>query len=196
IIEAANRAGVELLVVGEAAPNIDASRFKTTGYVSDDEFDAHYAQVDRVVNLRYPSAGETSGTLIRAFEMGKPVAVSDYAQFAEFPDDCVVKIPLGDGEVDALADFFTRDFDDDAVARAQRAWLDANARHDQTADGYLRALNSAGPSAGKGPVSGAPASAGKGPASGAPASAGEGPTSGAPASAGEGPAKAGAPLRT
>ena len=184
IIEAANRAGVELLVVGEAAPNIDASRFKTTGYVSDDEFDAYYAQVDRVVNLRYPSAGETSGTLIRAFEMGKPVAVSDYAQFAEFPDDCVVKIPLGDGEVDALADFFTRDFDDDAVARAQRAWLDANARLDQTVDGYLRALN------------GAPQSAGKGPASGAPASAGEGPASGAPASAGEVPAKAGAPLRT
>ena len=208
IIEAANRAGVELLVVGEAAPNIDASRFKTTGYVSDDDFDAYYAQVDRIVNLRYPSAGETSGTLIRAFEMGKPVAVSDYAQFAEFPDDCVVKIPLGDGEVDALADFFTRDFDYDAVARAQRAWLDANARLDQTVDGYLRALNGAPQSAGKGPASGAPASAGEGPASGAPASAGEGPASGAPASAGEVPAsgapasagevpaKAGAPVRT
>src|SRR5436305_339635 len=71
---------VELLVVGEAAPNIDASRFKTTGYVSDEDFDAYFARVDRIVNLRYPTAGETSGELIRAFEAGKPVAVSDYAQ--------------------------------------------------------------------------------------------------------------------
>ena len=61
------------------------------------------AATDLAVNLRYPSAGETSGTLIRAFESGKPVAVSDYAQFAEFPDDCVVKIPFGDAEVTTLA---------------------------------------------------------------------------------------------
>jgi hypothetical protein len=72
--------------------------------------------------------------------MGKPVAVSDYAQFAEFPDDCVVKIPLGDGEVDALVDFFTRDCDFDAVARAQRAWLAENATLEKTVEGYLRAL--------------------------------------------------------
>ena len=66
-------------------------------------------------------AGETSGTLIRAFEAGKPVAVSDYAQFAEFPDDCVVKIPFGDREVEALADFFVRDFDRDGSLGAQRS---------------------------------------------------------------------------
>ncbi|MEA2489155.1 MAG: hypothetical protein QOH21_947, partial [Acidobacteriota bacterium] len=92
----------------------------------------------RLVNLRYPSAGETSGTLIRAFDAGKPVAVSDYAQFAELPDDCVVKIPFGEGEVAAVADFFLRDLPDSAPA--QRAWLEANARLDLTVDGYLAAL--------------------------------------------------------
>ena len=140
ILEAAERAGVQLLVVGEAAPNIDASRFKATGYVADEDFDRYYDQVDRIVNLRYPSAGETSGTLIRAFQMGKPVAVSDYAQFAELPDECVVKIPLGEGEVDALVDFFQRDFDHDAIAKAQRAWLDENATLEKTVEGYLRAI--------------------------------------------------------
>ena len=95
-------------------------------------------RVDRLVNLRYPSAGETSGTLIRAFEAGKPVAVSDYAQFAEFPDDCVVKIPFGDREVDALADFFVRDLADPSAAQAQ--WLRENASMELTVRGYLAAL--------------------------------------------------------
>ncbi|MBV9497431.1 MAG: glycosyltransferase family 4 protein, partial [Acidobacteria bacterium] len=93
ILEAFRRAddpSLELLIVGERAPNIDP-RIVTTGYVED--LDPWYGRVDCLVNLRYPTAGETSGTLIRAFAAGKPVAVSDYAQFAEYPDDCVTKIP-------------------------------------------------------------------------------------------------------
>jgi glycosyltransferase involved in cell wall biosynthesis len=136
---------LQLLVVGEPAPNIDVASLAAegitfTGYVDDDDFAAYYAAVDRLVNLRYPSAGETSGTLIRAFDAGKPVAVSDYAQFAELPDDCVTKIAFGDGEADALSDFFTRPLDDAAIARAQREWLHANARLELTVAGYLRAL--------------------------------------------------------
>jgi glycosyltransferase involved in cell wall biosynthesis len=142
ILEAMSKTrDVELLVVGEAAPNIDASRFQTTGYVSDADFDSYFARVDRVVNLRYPTAGETSGTLIRAFEAGKPVAVSNYAQFAEYPDECVFKIPFGDGESEALAEFLMRDFDRARIAKAQHEWLMANARLDQTADGYVRAVS-------------------------------------------------------
>ncbi len=141
ILEAmAKTRDVELLVVGEAAPNIDASKFRTTGYVPDEEFDSYYARVDRIVNLRYPTAGETSGTLIRAFEAGKPVAVSDYAQFAEYPDECVVKIPFGAGEADALAEFLTRDFNRERIARAQHEWLRANATLEQTAEGYVQAV--------------------------------------------------------
>src|SRR5207244_11168588 len=102
------------------------------------EFGAYFAAVDRLVNLRYPSAGETSGTLIRAFEAGKPVAVSDYAQFAEYPNDCVVKIAFGEREIDELADFFVRDVAD--PAEAQRKWLDENANIEKTVAGYLEAL--------------------------------------------------------
>ncbi|HYC59016.1 MAG TPA: glycosyltransferase [Thermoanaerobaculia bacterium] len=129
-----------LLIVGEPAPNIDASELRQdgvvmTGYVADDDFPAYYAVADRFVNLRYPSAGETSGTLIRALDAGKPVAVSDYAQFAELPDDCVVKIPFGDDEVERVADFFAREIED--PSRAQRAWLEENARLEKTVDGYV-----------------------------------------------------------
>lgn len=131
-----------LLIVGEPAPNIDVAKIAgedviTTGYVADEEFPAYYAIADRLVNLRYPSAGETSGTLIRAFDAGKPVAVSDYAQFAEFPNDCVTKVPFGENEVQRLAEFFLLDLD---TKRAQRAWLEQNARLEQTVEGYLNAL--------------------------------------------------------
>lgn len=134
---------LRLLAVGEPAPNVDVEALRGdgitfTGYVADEEFAAYFAAVDRLVNLRYPSAGETSGTLIRAFEAGKPVAVSDYAQFAEFPDDCVVKIPFGDGEVAALSDFFVRELND--PAEAQAAWLRENASMELTVRGYLAAL--------------------------------------------------------
>ncbi len=137
---------LRLLVVGEPAPNIDVRAFQDdgitfTGYVDDADFAAYFGAVDRLVNLRYPSAGETSGTLIRAFEAGKPVAVSDYAQFAELPDDCVVKIAFGAREVETLAAFFTGDLPDPAAARTR--WLQEHASIGRTVQGYLDALDAA-----------------------------------------------------
>ena len=134
---------LELLIVGEPAPNIDVSALQgegitLTGYVDDDDFPRYYALADRFVNLRYPTAGETSGTLIRALDAGKPVAVSDYAQFAELPDDVVFKVPLGAGEVDRLVEFFVRDLPDPSAK--QRAWLEENASLDKTVEGYLAAI--------------------------------------------------------
>ena len=140
---ARKRRPLRLLVVGEPAPNIDVRAFARdgvtfTGFVPDEEFATYFDKVDCLVNLRYPSAGETSGTLIRALAAGKPVAVSDYAQFAELPDDCVVKIPFN-GEVDALTEFFAGDLPD--MSAAQRRWLEENATVDIAAEGYLRALS-------------------------------------------------------
>lgn len=137
---------LRLLIVGEPAPNVDVDALRGdaisfTGYVPDEDFAAYFAAVDRLVNLRYPSAGETSGTLIRAFEAGRPVAVSDYAQFAELPDDCVAKIPFGVGEITALADFFVREIEDPAPAQA--VWLRENASMELTVRGYLNALDDA-----------------------------------------------------
>ena len=152
VLEAFRRARdprLVLLIVGEPAPNIELPKGEnivTTGYVDDDDFPAYYAVADRLVNLRYPSAGETSGTLIRALDAGKPVAVSDYAQFAELPDDCVMKVPLGAGEVEKLVEFFTAELPD--PSGAQRRWLEGNARVELTADGYLAALEPRGGAAG------------------------------------------------
>lgn len=139
---AANDPKLKLLIVGEPAPNIDVASLEgegivLTGYVADEDFPGYYVAADRFVNLRYPSAGETSGTLIRAFDAGKPVAVSDYAQFAELPDDVVFKVPF-DRERERLLEFFTADLAN--PARAQRAWLEQNATLAECVAGYRHAL--------------------------------------------------------
>ena len=149
VLEAFRRArernpNLRLLIVGEPAPNIQmpsGEGITVTGYVADDDFGRYYAEADRLVNLRYPSAGETSGTLIRALAAGKPVAVSDYAQFAEFPDDVVVKIPFGEDEVSKLVSFFLDDLPDPSAA--QRRWLEENATLDRAVQGYAEAIDAA-----------------------------------------------------
>lgn len=145
---------LRLLVVGQPAPNVDLAAlaasaalppgsWKKTGWVADEEFDPYLAAVDRVVNLRYPSAGEMSGPLIRAFRLGRPVAVSELAQFAEIPREVVAHIPLTDEEIPALASFMTRPIDSGALATAQRAWLEEHGSIDRVVEGYLRALGGA-----------------------------------------------------
>src|SRR5262249_4226219 len=75
---------------------------KILGYVSEPDFFRYLKAADVMVNLRYPTAGETSGTLIRSLGAGKPVIVTDFGQFSELPDDVVLKVPPGPGEEIAL----------------------------------------------------------------------------------------------
>jgi hypothetical protein len=72
------------------------------GYLPFDQLEAAIAAVDLCLNLRYPTAGETSASLLRTLALGRPAVVSDYAQSADLPDDIVVKIPVGEGEAAAL----------------------------------------------------------------------------------------------
>jgi glycosyltransferase involved in cell wall biosynthesis len=65
-----------------------------TGYVSNDDLETFIDCTDIVVNLRFPSMGETSATLIRALSKGKTCIVSDIAWFSEIPDDVVIKITI------------------------------------------------------------------------------------------------------
>ncbi|MEM9593739.1 MAG: glycosyltransferase family 4 protein [Acidobacteriota bacterium] len=95
----------EILELGEAAEAAGvADRVHVLGYLPFDEFEAGIAACDLTLNLRYPTAGETSASLLRILAVGRPAIVSDHAQMAELPDDIAVKVPVGDGEVDALAE--------------------------------------------------------------------------------------------
>ncbi len=95
---------VHLLVVGEEAPGSGvlaaahragvAARVHLTGYLPFADFAGAIAAVDLCLNLRYPTAGETSASLLRVMAAGRAAVVSDYAQFAELPEAIAVKVPL------------------------------------------------------------------------------------------------------
>jgi glycosyltransferase involved in cell wall biosynthesis len=72
-------------------------RMRAVGYVDLPTFYLYLRAVDAVVNLRYPSAGESSGTFARALAEGRPVIVNDLGSFAEFPHDVALKVDV-DGD--------------------------------------------------------------------------------------------------
>lgn len=79
----------------------DAVRF--TGYLEADEFQHHLHAVDLALNLRYPTAGETSASLLRVMGMGVPVVVPRYRQYADIPPETCARLELGPGEEERLA---------------------------------------------------------------------------------------------
>lgn len=104
---------LHLLVAGELSPYANyetmaaelgvSERVHVTGFLPFEELDAAIAATDLCLNLRYPTAGETSASLLRILAVGRPVLVSQYAEFGDLPDDVALPIPLGDGEDEALA---------------------------------------------------------------------------------------------
>ena len=65
-----------------------------TGYVTEADLDAYIVAADLVVNLRFPSVGESSGTLARALSAGRCCIVNDTATYAEIPREAVVHVPI------------------------------------------------------------------------------------------------------
>lgn len=106
---------VRMILVGEEHPDFDVRRMVRElgltehvglkGYVDLAEFDQLMGSVDICLNLRYPTAGETSGTLLRALATGRATVVSDVGAFGDLPDDVCLKVPPGAGEVDLLTEY-------------------------------------------------------------------------------------------
>ncbi|MBZ5582712.1 MAG: hypothetical protein LAQ30_11020, partial [Acidobacteriia bacterium] len=66
------------------------------------EFLLASAAVDACINLRDPTAGETSGITIRLMGMGKPVLVTDSPENARYPADACLRVARGAAERDSL----------------------------------------------------------------------------------------------
>jgi len=75
-----------------------------TGYLSEAAFEEAMVACDVVFNLRYPTAGESSGTLASAVSAGKCAVVFDYAAFSDYPSDVVTKVPLDTSTTSFLED--------------------------------------------------------------------------------------------
>jgi glycosyltransferase involved in cell wall biosynthesis len=136
------------LLVGEPSPYYDfasvltpdlAAGVRLVGRAAIDDFLRHMVAADVAVNLRYPTAGETSGTVVRLLGLGKPVIVSNTGAFAEIPDDCCAKVDLDDSEEELLLAYLRR-----LATDAGLRWrLGANARRhmasQHTLEGSARA---------------------------------------------------------
>jgi glycosyltransferase involved in cell wall biosynthesis len=75
------------------------------GYTPVEQFAGYIAACDVVVNLRYPTVGESSGSLLRAMSAGRPSLVSDIGAFAELPDGVCLKVPVDQTEEQLIFEY-------------------------------------------------------------------------------------------
>jgi glycosyltransferase involved in cell wall biosynthesis len=109
---------VHLVLAGETAPEVKRlqaevasadyrDKITFTGYLDEaDYFSAVFAS-DVMINLRNPSMGEASGTLMHALAAGKPTIVSDINQYKEFPDRVCWKVTHDEREAQLLYEYLT-----------------------------------------------------------------------------------------
>jgi glycosyltransferase involved in cell wall biosynthesis len=103
------------ILVGSPSPNYNIramvralgleKRVEITGYASGEKYADYLAASDVCVNLRYPTAGETSASLLRIMGAGRPVLVSRTGAFVELPDDTCIKVDVDDAEEELLLEY-------------------------------------------------------------------------------------------
>lgn len=103
-----------LVIAGSVSPTVNLERqvsllglerhVRISGYLSDDDSRALARACDVAVNLRYPSAGETSASLLRLLGAGRPVIVTAHGPALELPDDVAIKIPVDRVEQEVLCE--------------------------------------------------------------------------------------------
>ena len=76
---------------------LEAEGVERIGYVEEEQLWSLMAACDACISLRAPTMGETSGSVIRALSLGRPLVVSDLGWFSELPDDVALKVPVGRG---------------------------------------------------------------------------------------------------
>ena len=116
-------------------------------YVDEPRLWALMGACDVCVSLRAPTMGETSGSVIRALVLGKPLVVSDVGWFAELPDEVALKVPVDAHEAEtlgaALELLASNDRARTAMGDAARAYVAAEHDLDRSAEAYVAALEEA-----------------------------------------------------
>ena len=122
---------VRMILVGEPHPEFPVGQLIRTlelqeyvrvlGFVPIEKFVDYMGACDIILNLRYPTVGETSGSLQRALGLGKSVIVSDIGSFAELPDDICLKVPIGAHEEDMIFEYLNTLVSRPDLARAMGA---------------------------------------------------------------------------
>ncbi len=144
----------KMILVGEKHPDFPvdalirtldlAPHVRVLGFTPIDDFAGYIAASDVVLNLRYPTVGETSGSLLRALGLGRAAVVSEVGAFAELPDNICVKVPVGAGEEDLLFEYLnllisSRDLAESLGERA-RAYVARECNWDTVGERYASFL--------------------------------------------------------
>jgi glycosyltransferase involved in cell wall biosynthesis/SAM-dependent methyltransferase len=143
-----------MILVGEAHPELRLASLITSmnlsahvrhlDFVSMEDFNGYMGACDIVLNLRYPTVGESSGTLLRALGMGKAVVVSDVGSFREYPDEICLKAPVDASEEEHLFEYLNLLVSRPDVARAlgarARAWVERECAWSAVAGRYREFL--------------------------------------------------------
>lgn len=105
----------KLILCGEPHPDLPVhslihalgleEQVRVLGFTPIEDFVGYLSACDVVLNLRYPTVGETSGTALRALGLGKALIVSDVGALAELPDSVCWKAPVNDAEEDVLFEY-------------------------------------------------------------------------------------------
>jgi ADP-heptose:LPS heptosyltransferase/glycosyltransferase involved in cell wall biosynthesis len=152
LLDASPDLPVRILIVGEGesiVSDIEASRLEgrvtQLGFVNEGDFAARLASIDIFVNLRYPSMGESSASLIQAMAFGKPAIVTNHGAFSELPEAAVLKVGYGEKEVEEIAralEVLIRDAKKrQSLGIAARSYVLKNCRTDAVAETCVQILS-------------------------------------------------------
>ncbi len=142
--------GAVCCLVGQVSPDVDLAGLianaelpdnavRVTGRVPLDVFLRYMAATDVAVNLRYPTSGETSGSVIRLLGLGVPTVVSDVGAFSELPDEVCAKVPVDSFEEDTLVAVLLALAEDDALRQTIGENARRHVRTHHTLEGSARA---------------------------------------------------------
>jgi len=89
-----------------------------TGYIAHGMVTDYLSISDFCVNLRYPTAGETSRSVLQIMATGKPVIVSNVGWFCELPNTTCLKVDVDSYEEDTLLECMNVLASDKRLAKA------------------------------------------------------------------------------
>jgi hypothetical protein len=95
---------------------------------------------DVAVNLRYPTGGETSASLVRLLASGIPTLVTDVGSFSELPEGVVAKVAMDEHEIDHLEALYGALAADEGLRRAMSGAARRHVETHHALDGAARSL--------------------------------------------------------
>ncbi|NOK59568.1 MAG: glycosyltransferase [Chloroflexi bacterium AL-W] len=142
------------ILVGSISPNYDiqAAIVRTglsdvvtvTGYVDRQDFEDYVAAADICLNLRHPTAGETSASLLRLLGAGRPTLVTASGSFVELPANVAAQVDPDVSEGDLIIAYCRLLLDRPDIAAAlgtnARTYIAREHTLEGAALGYMRFL--------------------------------------------------------